>query len=650
MISLAFAGFLFGAIGIAVPIILHFIKRKPTEITKFPSFMFFHKNIVVKSTRNNIRKWLVLILRSLAILLLSLAFAWPYIANFAKKPKRATVYIWDNSFSMTAEPYIKELKKKAEEAFNTTSPETPAILGIIGSKEKWMRKFTSSPEKIKDFLETNSNTESGSLLNHAIQHANLILQGMECSSKEIIIFSDKQKSPWKNVNFRKKLSPGVKIATVFPSKPGFKNAAITSISTSQPFVSKGVSIPVKIILQNFSDKKISGLITLFIDKRKVRSKKIILPPGAVKKLFENVTPLRLAPQQVRAEFTADDDITADNTAYLALNPVTRIKIAINGGKKEKVDYLQLAYGTAGKKRVADFIPLNSSKSVNAQFAIIREAPTPGEIKQIEEILKRGKKLFIIWNSSEKMGSFLKKYGVKTVSVSENRTVKRFGEINFEHPLFKNFIDVKIGSLFNIAFFDPPKLTPPANSEIIAKFADGTPAIFSFPKWKGRITLLASKITRKSTNWPVHATFLPFMRELANLANSKVKKRDNFNVGDTIPLYGASEYANIKNPNKRYEASKSFSPENTGNYILYDKNIVKRIISVNTIVEESKNIILPQSFTVAKLFSDKEELLIKNNLSNSVFSGEQGRTFWWIILSIALILMISELLIANRTVL
>jgi len=650
MISLAFTGFLFGALGIAVPIILHFIKRKPTEITKFPSFMFFHKNIVVKSTRNNIRKWLVLILRSLAILLLSLAFAWPYIANFAKKPKRATVYIWDNSFSMTAKPYTQEIKEKALKAFETTTPETPAILAIVGTKEKWMRNFTSSPEKIKTFFENNIATDSDSLLNHAIRHADLILQDMECIKKEIVIFSDKQKSPWKNVNFRKKLSPGIKIATVFPLKPGFKNVAITSITTSEPFTAKGVQIPLKITIQNFSNKTIKGTLNISIDKRKIKTQKITILPKTVKKFFQNITPIKMTPQSVKAEIKIDDDITADNTAYMPLNPVTPAKIAINGNKKNKCDYIQLAYGVSKKKRVADFIQLNKPRAENANFAIIRETPTPKEKIIIEQMLKQGKKLFIIWNSSRRMIKFLEKFGVKTISVTDNRTIKHFGEINFEHPLFKNFMNVKIGSLFNIAFFDPPKLEIPKSSEIIAKFADNTPAIFSFSLSKGRITILASEITRKATNWPVHSSFLPFMRELSNLANSGKKEKTNFTVGETIPLYGLSEYANIENPNLKFKASKSFSTEKSGNYILYNKNKIEKILSVNVNNEESENIILPKSFDTSKLFSGKIKTDKKQTLSTSVYSAEQGRTFWWIILAIALILMISELLIANRTVL
>ena len=650
MMSLAFAGFLFGVLGIAVPIILHFIKQKPTEITKFPSFMFFHKNIAVKNSRNNIRKWIILLLRCLAILLISLAFAWPYIANFAKKPKRITVYIWDNSFSMTAEPYREELKREAEDLFDQTTPETPAILGIIGSQKRWMRKLTSKPDKLKAFFDSNIPGDSDSQLNQAIRHADLILQGIECSEKEIIIFSDKQKSPWKNVDFRKKLSPGVKLSVVFPKKSGFNNAAVTSITLMEPFSSAGQELHFKIILQNFSCKKIKGTLSLYFDNQKVRNRKVNLAPSSKEKFFEEFKAFKFSHHSIRAEFSDNDDIALDNSFYLPINPVTRAKIAVNGKNRETCDYLKLSYGATSTQHVADFLQLNSPEALNANFAIIRKAPTENEEKTITKMLNKGKTIFITWDSSWEMRRFLQKFGIKTISVTKNKTLKHFGEINFEHPLFKHFMDVKIGSFFNIAFFDPPGLQPPENSEIIAKFADGTPAIFSLPASKGKVIMLSSKITRKSTNWPVHATFLPFMRELLFFAGSGTKEKNSFIVGDSIPMNGASEYSEMKSSDTRTRAVKSFSPEKPGNYLLYNNNQIEKIVSVNVDNEESENILLPKTFTPLKLVSNKSVINKSQQLSNSVFSKEQGDTFWWTILLIALLFMISELLIANRTVL
>ena len=63
MISLLSAAYLAGAMAVGVPIILHLLRRRPRRMQPFPSFLFLHATAARKQSRNNIRKWLVMILR-----------------------------------------------------------------------------------------------------------------------------------------------------------------------------------------------------------------------------------------------------------------------------------------------------------------------------------------------------------------------------------------------------------------------------------------------------------------------------------------------------------------------------------------------------------------------------------------------------------
>jgi hypothetical protein len=102
--ALAFAGFLAGLAALSVPIILHFLRHKPTKNTPFPALRFLKATLARRAARNKLRKWLVLLLRCLCLVALVLAFCMPYIARFAQQPDEATVVLWDNSFSMQAAP------------------------------------------------------------------------------------------------------------------------------------------------------------------------------------------------------------------------------------------------------------------------------------------------------------------------------------------------------------------------------------------------------------------------------------------------------------------------------------------------------------------------------------------------------------------
>jgi hypothetical protein len=195
MIQLAFTAFLGGLAGISVPIILHFIRKKPTEPVSFPSFMFLRKSVIVKQIRNNIRKWIVLILRCLALILLSLAFSWPYIPEFSKKSDSAVVFLWDNSLSMTAKPYSGGMRKKFMAMLSKTDSKNPALVGIVSDKTAWPPKFSSDPKTLIDFFEKNTPGYGISSFENAIRQADLKLRENPAKNKKIVLITDRQKHP-----------------------------------------------------------------------------------------------------------------------------------------------------------------------------------------------------------------------------------------------------------------------------------------------------------------------------------------------------------------------------------------------------------------------------------------------------------------------
>ncbi len=76
--------FLIGAAGIAIPFILHLIRRQAKGQQDFSSLIFLDPSPPTLLQRSRIDQWLLLLLRGLAVLLLAAAFARPYW-NFQSK-------------------------------------------------------------------------------------------------------------------------------------------------------------------------------------------------------------------------------------------------------------------------------------------------------------------------------------------------------------------------------------------------------------------------------------------------------------------------------------------------------------------------------------------------------------------------------------
>ncbi|MBL9117433.1 MAG: BatA and WFA domain-containing protein [Verrucomicrobiaceae bacterium] len=98
---------LFLAAGAAViaPLLLHLRRQPPSKVTEFSSLDFLQPTAVPTTTKRRLERWLLLLLRCLALLLLALIFARPYRssadADLQKGRGTATLILLDRSASMS---------------------------------------------------------------------------------------------------------------------------------------------------------------------------------------------------------------------------------------------------------------------------------------------------------------------------------------------------------------------------------------------------------------------------------------------------------------------------------------------------------------------------------------------------------------------
>src|SRR4051794_16955638 len=97
-----------GAAVVAVPIIIHFLTRPRPVRMPLSTLRFLREVVEQKRAKNRLRDWIILLLRTAAVMLVALAFARPMFAKRAavtpadKGAKVARVVIVDQSMSMSA--------------------------------------------------------------------------------------------------------------------------------------------------------------------------------------------------------------------------------------------------------------------------------------------------------------------------------------------------------------------------------------------------------------------------------------------------------------------------------------------------------------------------------------------------------------------
>src|SRR3954451_2779900 len=92
-----------GALAIAAPIWLHLRRKQETNLVEFSALRFLDDQPEPRQSPRRLRNILLFALRTLALLLLVAAFAWPYLTGADTAPiKESRVYVLDNTMSHQA--------------------------------------------------------------------------------------------------------------------------------------------------------------------------------------------------------------------------------------------------------------------------------------------------------------------------------------------------------------------------------------------------------------------------------------------------------------------------------------------------------------------------------------------------------------------
>ncbi len=121
--------FLFGALAVAVPIVLHFLRRERLPRMPFSDLRLLRGARVEQTRRQSLRELLLLALRVAAVLLLALAFARPFFSDRAASGPRATVVLVDTSFSVSAPGQAAEARALAHAVVDAVPAEQ--LAGVV---------------------------------------------------------------------------------------------------------------------------------------------------------------------------------------------------------------------------------------------------------------------------------------------------------------------------------------------------------------------------------------------------------------------------------------------------------------------------------------------------------------------------------------
>ncbi len=528
-LSFLFPAFLFGAAAVAVPIVLHLVKREAAPQVPFSAVRFLKRAPVEHTRRKRLRELLLLALRVTALVLVALAFARPYFrAAVVPESAGATVVAVDTSFSMGAPGQFAHAKQLAGEAVDRVPPgDLVGVLSFSDAAELVMRPSVdrSAARAVIDRLTVGYG---------ATRYRTALAQAAAAIGPRrgrIVVVTDLQRGGWEGED-EGSVPERVTIEVADAGAPA-GNLAARSVH-AEP------GQAVAVVFNSGLSPERTG-VTLTVNGRPAAATEAIVPAGGSAEARFTVA----VPESGVAVASVEDrtGYPADNTRYMVLDPpepVSLLAVTTTGQASDAL-YVEraLLVGDAARR----FLPETVSGKDLAlmpgdrlvDYGAVLLLSTRGLDRKGRDALatyvRRGGGLFIAAGADVDPSAIAGMFGgdptVAFKLLQPESSIVTMAPADARHPIFRAF-GPGTGSLGQVRFQRTVAIDVDerAREHVVARFSNGTAALAEIGVGGGRVLIFGSDLNHRWNDFPIHPTFLPFVHEsMRYLAGSREQPRE-----------------------------------------------------------------------------------------------------------------------------
>jgi hypothetical protein len=520
--------FLAGAAAAAVPIVLHLLKREPETRVKFAAVKLIKQAPVEHTDKRRLRELLLLALRVTALVLLAIAFARPFFATGAAVGTTGvTIVALDTSYSLSAPGRFDRAKQLAKEAV----AKAPAgdLVGVVtfSDEAEIVARPGADRTLANDAIEQSSAGFGATRYRAALSAASQHLAGRHGT---IVVVTDLQEIGW-DAGDRAAVPEGttIQLSDVGPMAP---NLAVTAV---RPLPDRIVAT-----VHNAGPSPRDARVHLRIDGRSVGDATVSL--GANQ---SGEATFAGAPRGASAAVNVDDaeGIAADNVRYAVIGGTGKPSVLVvtgSGDVNRDAFYVQhaLAAGTPRDSAFqvagaggADLAGWNEDRL--APYAAVLLLSTRGLERHGREALaayaQHGGGIFIAAGpdvDGDVVGDVLGAGSTLRIAAVEGGrpAARTLAPADGRHPVFRAFAG-NPASLGLVTFQNAARIAGTA-CQTLARFTTGDTALIECPAGEGHGLILASDLNNRWNDFPLHATFVPFVHEIVRyLASARAHTVD-----------------------------------------------------------------------------------------------------------------------------
>lgn len=446
-----------------IPIIIHLFQLRKFQKIAFTNVAFLKKVQIQTRKSSQLKKWLTLLIRLLALACIILAFAQPFIASkTALNTNKETVVYLDNSFSMQARGTSGPLLQRAKQQLYDEAKGNGTLSWLTNTTQQKNGNLQNFKSAILDVPYVAKQLTPEEVL----LKANQLFSKYEASDKRLLWISDFQSNgilpdvsngiSVEAVQLRPQSFDNVSIDTAYIAS---KNATITKLNVQVTALGNvATSVPLSLLNGN---ELIAKTAVDFTERREA-----------------TITFDLDASETFEGKLTINDaNLAYDNSLYFSINAPKKIKVL--AVSENNVGFLQRIFEnqdfefTAQTANQPDY---NIFASQN--FIILNELQSiPNSLTTaLKDFVNKGGSILIIPSEKGRMDEY--NLLLNTLRIGSYGDLisqeKKITKIAFSHPLYKDVFERKVAN------FQYPKVnsyfTLSTNAGAALSFDDNAPFI------------------------------------------------------------------------------------------------------------------------------------------------------------------------------
>lgn len=553
--------YLIGAIGLAIPIILHLLHDRPKNKQVFGSLMFLDKTKPPVDRKRRPTHLLLLLLRCLALLLLVFVFARPFVTvddpeATGKRDRQWLTVLLDRSASMQRGDLWIQAKGNVLTAIEQLSPGDHFALYAFDNKADLLIDVTSwqgsaSEGEVKQLLERlDKPSFGGSNLGQALVFAGEAIQEYEANPDEqplvmhdILVISDIQKGSRLGDVQGYEWPTGIKVSFDQIGEDDQGNCGVEQVAARSLWAVTESVPSFRVSNSSNSSTDEFDFVAQISDSNKTLSQKVHVPPGRSRVIeFPN----EWLDQSINQLSLRGDVSDFDNIFYIAQEKQQSVRLVYIGEDKPddaegSLFYLKSAFQkTSALNFDVQFISGQSTASLpEADLYVVGDTLNEKLSASLDKAVRLGSTALVIVHS-EKQTSNIKQWLDAPNLVIDDVKSKDYGllqSLKLDHPILSVFRDSRYSDFTNLHFWNYRELQnlPKEGVQVLAQFDTGPPAWLLASREKGRLIVMTSGWRPTDSQLALSTKFIPLLYSvLQPVLESKTQSRQFF-VGDQIKI-------------------------------------------------------------------------------------------------------------------